>query len=344
MKTRRFLKIPVACPLTASAPALVISMIIAMIMITAPSFSFAEAAPTPLASSDAPNPSQPVSDQTCGGGYDSTKVATCGFDALRAEAKGQGNANHCVSNIKSRLCSGSPWAGLNLHERVQRVADIAMKSVGSTGVDYRALPCVVRRESIWFDPMIMTFGTCSMTTTDQGLGQVVFTTFKDLVDNYHFKSKIAPFDKAPYTNDSRLLFSAMSMSVQLQMEIVSAVLKTKLSSARGDYEKAFSFYNGGKDRVEYGQMVGACYACMKSKMDLSTPAAQRNKVNVDECLDKPMKGHGVDYSYTRFVTECRGQTFNKCLYISTHGMTDTDCNGAEPIAQPGAAAPAKANH
>ncbi len=293
--------------------------------------SVAQATPYSEAVAPVPGGAKTASDIKWGGGFDPKQVSLHGFGAARATVKSMGKG--CVNGIKNMLCKESMWAGLGLQERVQRLTKISMKQAPSRGVDFRAMPCITRRESIWFDPSIMTFMTCSIPTTDQGLGQAVFTTFKDLVEHYHFKSKVAPFDQPPYTNDPQLLFEAMALSAELQLEVTAEILRVKLQVAKGDYQKAFAFYNGSKDKEAYGQAVGACYQCVKQKMDSSMAADQQIHTNIDECLNFAMAGNGVDYSFSKFSHECRGDGDSwKGPYFLKNGVKreDLPCKGIDP--------------
>lgn len=278
-----------------------------------------------------------ASDTYCGGGTDPSAVARCGFDAFRAHVREQGSTEKCAAEIKNFVCHQSPWSSLPLQSRIHRITLLAARQARVSGIDYRAMPCLTRRESIWYDPMIMTPLSCSTPTTDQGLGQVTFSTFEDMFTR-GFRSKLPVFSQPPYSTDARTLFSAMSLSAELQMEVVQAVFAEKLAHASGNYENAFASYNGGADRVKYGQQVNACYQCLsqpdangKSRLSPGAPTADELASNIDDCIDKSMDGKGVEFSFAKFATECHGETFDRWSYWLSLGKDPVKDGSLDPI-------------
>ena len=167
------------------------------------------------------------------------------------------------------------WWDLNLDDRAQRVLNLAAKHAIRYPVEAAALLCISLKESIYIEPLMMAYASCESRTTDQGLGQIVYSTFRDMVETFDFQSQIDPFNKPPYTSNSKLLFEAMALNVELQIEAMSAILAVKLRAAKGNYRKAFEFYNGGPEKRSYGQMVDECFQCMRA-----------NPQNKFGCIDK----------------------------------------------------------
>lgn len=200
-------------------------------------------------------------DTRCGGGQDVGQVARCGFGAIRARARKQ---EDCGSEIDRLQCQDSMWRELSLEARLTRVQDLARRQTAQYPIEAAAIPCIAIKESMYLEPLMIAYASCSSQTTDQGLGQITFSTFKDMTDNFDFRSRIPPFDQPPYTQDSKLLFEAMALNASLQVEAMAAILSLKLRAAGGNYLKAFEYYNGGKNKRQYGNAVNACLQCMKA--------------------------------------------------------------------------------
>jgi hypothetical protein len=222
-------------------------------------------------------------DRRCGGGYDPSKVALCGFDSMRARAKAKGDGPNCMLAFRDYVCQESPWKNLDMETRARRILKLAEQYAPAFNVDPLAIPCFSVNESIVLDPMVMAYPSCTSDADDSGLEQIVYPTLLDLVQN-GFVSQVPPFDKPPYTTDSRLLFSAMATSAALQVELMAAVYGDKLEEQHGHILRAMEEYNGGPGKVEYGKGVKRCYDCMLSRQKM------KKRPSIISCLDRTDRG------------------------------------------------------
>lgn len=198
-------------------------------------------------------------DVRCNNGRPVRAVQQCGFDEIRRAAREAGH--ECKSERGRIACHQSMWRNLTMEQKINRVVKLSREMSPDFGLDPRAFPCVAARESR-LEPLAVSSGVCTRNATDEGLGQVVFPTFKDLVENHGFQSKIPPYNQGAYLTDTRLLFNAMGLNVKLQTEVSMAIMQIKLRSAKGKYLVGFEFYNGSDDKKAYGHAVNACFECL----------------------------------------------------------------------------------
>jgi len=168
----------------------------------------------------------------------------------------------CVVELRKQECKLSPWRNLNLKERFQQIVKRGQKYAQRYGVDARVFPCISARETSTLEPMSKTDASCYGLSTAQGLGHITDSTHSDYWKNRGFRSRVAPYDKEPFISNRKLLFNAMSTSVDLQLEMLAFTFREKMRVSGYNMQKAISNYYGTTNAPSYRHRVYGCYKCV----------------------------------------------------------------------------------
>lgn len=265
-------------------------------------------------------------DVRCEGGDDPTHLAEHGFKKFRAVAKR--GVPGCLTRIENIACKASPWRGLGLIERYQRFMTLAQKHTTADSFDVRVLPCIALKESGNFEPLVITNSYCNKNetrSTAQGLGQITYTTLKDLVVNSGFVSQVNPFDKPPYIGKDRSsinnLFDAMALNVELQIEVMQEIFRTKYKASGSRYLTALKYYRGyNKDKksevdeaIAYAKKVNKCFTCLQ-RVDSTSDQSVINCLSII----KP----GLEVGFQQVQDKCKSKFTDEELKPVSEGGSD----------------------
>lgn len=237
----------------------------------------------------------PQLDQRCFSQDGNSLRQQSGFNAILARARGRGRGKPCLREMKSIACNESPWKGLNLNQRFNRLISLGKVHAEKYGLDVRAMPCVATAETLTLEPLIKVYGACyNNRSSAQGLGQMTRSTLKSYVLRggaglAPFKSTIPPFNAPPYSSrtvaSAEKLFDAMATSVDLQMEIMAYTLREKKRKS-SDY-KMFYRYHGVSSA--YAAANNKCMMCLKGR--LTKDGQSVGKGDPVECLSHVARGN-----------------------------------------------------
>ncbi len=219
------------------------------------------------------------------------------------------NKKLCESSLKNLMCEKSMWRNLDLLGRARRILKLGKPHALKYEIDSRMLPCVAAKETSNLDPLTKSSLACSIETTDQGLGQIIYSTFKDYVENNGFISSISPYNLPPFSLSSKLLFDAMATDVELQLEIMAYTLNQKYLMTKRQHprspqsflwKKTFENYNGSLEKEIYGENVYSCYSCMKK-----ISSHQYYDDEIITCLEKTKDG--ISKAFEEYRKACPTQ-------------------------------------
>jgi len=205
--------------------------------------------------------------------------------------------------VKRFQCNYSPWKVLSLRERYEAL--LAIVNSHSMSGNFKALenavPCLMMRETGDFEPLTVSFKNCVVDAppaTDQGLGQVTFSTFCSVLGlteeetelalegqklsveramQLNTITRVAPYNTLLYRTNPLMAFQAMSDNVDYSVDVALAVLKAKLartqevfklgsaSGAKFDFNAQFftvENYNGSDTKEQYAKAIMACKTCL----------------------------------------------------------------------------------
>lgn len=237
----------------------------------------------------------PQLDQRCFSQDGNSLRQQSGFNAILARARASGRGKPCIREMKSIACNESPWRGLDLKQRFNRLLSLGKVHADKYGIDVKAMPCVAAAETLTLEPLIKVYGACyNNRSSAQGLGQMTRSTLKAYVLKggaglAPFKSTIPPFNAPPYSNRTKAsaekLFDAMATSVELQLEIMAYTLREKRRKS-SDY-KMFYRYHGVSSA--YAAANNKCMMCLKGR--LTKDGRSVGRADPVECLSHVARGN-----------------------------------------------------
>jgi hypothetical protein len=213
--------------------------------------------------------------------------------------------DQCVKEVKQFQCTNSPWKVLSLLERYEELMAL-LKTRPMTANFSRlrnAIPCLMTRETGTLEPLTVSFKNCDpnvLQASDQGLGQVTFSTFCALLglnaqeiesvsrggtlsvkraSELKALTTVARYNTLAYRQDPWLAFQAMSDDVDYSIDVSLAVLRAKLALTEEIYHltsaagNAFTWdaqfftienYNGSDTKQKYAHAIMACKTCLNS--------------------------------------------------------------------------------
>ena len=211
-------------------------------------------------------------DRRCFDSNGQPDVENGGFKAILKRAQAKGWNRKCKDELQRIACEESPWKGLGLKDRFDRIFTLGKKHAQRYGVDARAMPCIAGAETGSLEPQLKVFHTCYKKDhkkyTAQGIGQMTRTTFRAYFKRGGaglgpYRSQIPPFNAPPFTENPDLLFDAMGTSVELQLEIMAYTLKEKKRRSK-DWTMFFRYHGVSKG---YANAANRCMSCLKTRID-----------------------------------------------------------------------------
>jgi hypothetical protein len=211
----------------------------------------------------------------------------------------------CVERVKQYQCENSPWRTLGLRERYNTLMSMVepkLKDYHLNGLE-NAIPCFMTRETDDLEPLQISRMNCDpgkKWVTDQGIGQVTFTTFCNLLglttkeihaiahggklsyeraEKLNSLTNVAPYNSIEYRQDPLRMFDELSDSLEFQIDVVLKVLQQKQdlsdliyrrsSEANPPVSKSSLFltvenYNGSETKHDYAETVTACTQCLNT--------------------------------------------------------------------------------
>lgn len=215
----------------------------------------------------------PQLDQRCFSQDGNSLREQSGFNAILARARGRGSGKPCLREMKSISCNESPWKGLDLNQRFNRLVSLGRVHAEKYKVDVRAMPCIAAAETLTLEPLIKVYSACyNSRSSAQGLGQMTRTTLRHYVLRggaglAPFKSTIPPFNAPPYSGRTRAsaekLFDAMATSVDLQIEILAYTMREKKRRS-SDYNMFYRYHGASS---AYAAANNKCMMCLKTRLN-----------------------------------------------------------------------------
>ena len=220
--------------------------------------------------------------------------------------------DQCIKEVKQFQCMNSPWKVLSLRERYEELmANLKTRPMTENFRKLRnAIPCLMTRETGNLEPLTVSFKNCDpsvSSASDQGLGQVTFTTFCALLgldqreiedvsrggklsvkraSELNTLTSVARYNSLAYRQDPWLAFEALSDDVDYSIDVSLAVLKAKLARTEEIYHltdaagPAFTWdaqyftienYNGSETKQKYAHAIMACKTCLNSNPQAPIP-------------------------------------------------------------------------
>jgi hypothetical protein len=216
--------------------------------------------------------------------------------------------DQCVKDVKQFQCTYSPWKVLSLLERYEEL--MALLKTRHMSGNFRklknAIPCLMTRETGTLEPLTVSFKNCDPNVSqasDQGLGQVTFSTFCALLglNQQEFESvsrgetlsvkraselktltTLPLYNTLAFRQNPWLAFQAMSDNVDYAVDVSLAVLRAKLALTEETYHltnaagNAFTWeaqfftienYNGSDTKQKYAHAIMACKTCLNSNSE-----------------------------------------------------------------------------
>ena len=122
--------------------------------------------------------------------------------------------------------------------------------------------CVAAIETTSLEPLSKNPSKCRKNgdSSAQGMGQMTFSTLNSYVKK-GFQSKIPPFNQAPYSGSSELLFDALANSVPLQLEVMAFTLFIKKKKGLLNDYRMFLRYHSKSN--SYASAATKCTECLQ---------------------------------------------------------------------------------
>lgn len=232
--------------------------------------------------------------------------APCDFDGMRALAEDHRDSAACVGTLRTYACRHSVWADLRLDERLARMLVLGDEFGRAYDLDARVFPCIAAIETRFLEPLMISELHCSRPTSDQGLGQIIRSTYRWLHQRLDFESRAVPALEGDTTDDAALdqRFSAIAQSVRYQLELMAAVLNhSGLNRARTNYLNALINYNGGPYSLAYGARVNACFQCLQARVDLDAFTLRGDPIRCLNAAVGPQADVLADFAAFRSLCE-----------------------------------------
>lgn len=230
----------------------------------------------------------------------------CDFDRMRALAEDHRESGTCITRLRAHACHHSVWADLAFEERFARILVLGAEFGQAYELDARVFPCIAAIETRFLEPLTISELHCSRATSDQGLGQIIRSTYRWLHQRLEFESRVVPAPDAA-TEDIAALdrrFSAIAQSVRHQLELMAAVLNhSGLNQARTNYLNALINYNGGPYSLAYGARVNACFQCLQARVDVDAFTLRGDPVRCLNAAVGPQADVLADFAAFRALCE-----------------------------------------
>ena len=217
---------------------------------------------------------------------DRCTAPACNFDVMRALAENNRGSATCITELRSHACRHSVWSDLEIEDRFARILVLGAEFADAYDLDARVFPCIAAIETRVLEPLTISELHCSIPTSDQGLPQIIRSTYRWLHQGLDFESRVVAAVEDPEVDDPDTLdrrFADIARSVRHQLELMAAVLShSGLDAARSTYLNALINYNGGPYSIAYGMRVHACFECLQERVDLDEFTMQGDPIR---CLN-----------------------------------------------------------
>lgn len=239
----------------------------------------------------------------------------CRFDTIRALAAAHRDRADCLPALHAHYCRYSMWRDLDLEARLARILVLGRDFAEEYNLDVRIFPCIAAIETRYLEPLTVSERNCQgqISTSDQGLPQIIRPTFDFLYRDLGFRSRVVDYGTGDGAGESDgdgdgddadldATFANIGQSVRHQLELMAAVLANSgLNERRSNYQNALVNYNGSAHSLIYGQRVYACFTCLKERIDMTNLEMRGDPLR---CLGAAAGGGDIRQAFAGFRASC----------------------------------------